>query len=117
MGYMSEREFNSRMREIQLENKSKERKEKLKAEKNKFKRSKNKSNTSNKVLVSAIIAIIGYTIASLYIQYHTSVEVSSTLTTLWFSFWTVEIVVLAGIKVTKVFKGDSMPNDYSDVDD
>ena len=103
MGYMSDKEFNSRMRKIQLDNKSKERKEKLKAEKNKFKQSK-KMKTSNIVLISAIIAVIIYTTASLYIQHDTGVEVSSTLTEKWFRFWTVEIVALAGIKVTKVFR-------------
>lgn len=103
LGYMSKKEFESRMRKIELENKSKERKEKLKAEKNKFKRSK-KIKTSNIVLIATIIAVIGYTAASLYIQYNTGVEVSSTLTERWFRFWTVEIVALAGIKVTKVFR-------------
>ena len=100
---MSKEEFESQMREIELKNKSKERKAKLKAEKNKFKRLK-KIKTSNIILISAIIAVIGYTVASLYIQHNTGSEVSSTLTERWFRFWTVEIVALAGIKVTKVFK-------------
>ena len=103
MGYMSKKEFESRMREIELNNKSKERKQKLKAEKNKLKRSK-KMKTSNIVLISAIIAVIGYTAAAMYIQHDTGVEISSTLTERWFRFWTVEVVALAGIKVTKVFR-------------
>lgn len=103
LGYMSKKEFESRMRKIELNNKSKERKEKLKAEKNKFKRSK-KVKTSNIVLIAAIIAVISYTAAALYIQKSTNIEVSSTLTEKWFRFWTVEIVALAGIKVTKVFR-------------
>ena len=40
-------------------------------------------------------------------------EVSSTLITLWYSFWTVEIISLAGIKVSKIFKDY---NSMSDVD-
>jgi hypothetical protein len=48
--------------------------------------------------------IVLFTIACLFIQYKTSVEVSSTLISLWFTFWTVEIVSLAGIKITKVIK-------------
>ena len=103
LGYMSKKEFESRMREIELNNKSKERKQKLKAEKKKFKRS-NKIKTSNIVLIAAIIAVISYTAAALYIQHDTSIEVSSTLTERWFRFWTVEIVALAGIKITKVFR-------------
>jgi hypothetical protein len=66
-------------------------------------------STSNKVLLSSIAAIVMFTIACLYIQYKTEVEVSSTLITLWYSFWTVEIVALTGIKITKVIKDyDSM---------
>ena len=104
-GYISKQEFDARMRKLQQKNEQIELKNKLKAEKNKFKRFRiSEISTSNKVLTSAIIAIIAYTVAALYIQYYTSVEVSSTLTTLWFSFWTVEIVTLAGIKVSKVFK-------------
>lgn len=102
MGYMTKEEFNSRMKKIQKENEQIELRNRLKAEKNKFKQSKIK--TSNKVLIAAIIAIILFTVVCLYIQYHTGTEVSSTLITLWFSFWTVEIVSLASIKVSKVFK-------------
>ena len=48
--------------------------------------------------------IILFTIACLFVQYKTGSEPSSTLITLWFTFWTVEIVSLAGIKITKVIK-------------
>ena len=67
--------------------------------------------TSNVVLVAIIIAIVLFTIACLYIQYATGVEVSSTLTTLWFTFWTVEIVALTGIKIAKVMKSDNLKTD------
>lgn len=105
MGYMTEEDFNREMRKIQQENKQIELKNKLRYEKAKVRRQIfPKMTTSNKVLVVAIMAIVLFSIACLYIQYRTSVEVSSTLITLWFSFWTVEIVSLAGIKVSKVFK-------------
>ena len=105
MGYMSKEEFNLRMNKIKSENEQIELREKLKAERNKFRRSKkNKMKTSNKVLIASIIAIILFTIACLYIQYKIGTEVSSTLITLWFSFWTVEIVALTGIKISKVIK-------------
>ena len=89
------------MKKIQLKNKEIELKNKLKAEKNKH---KSKMKTSNKVLIASILAIILFTIACMYIQYTTSIEVSSTLITFWYTFWTAEIVSLAGIKVTKVIK-------------
>lgn len=108
MRYMSKKEFDLKMRRIKYRNEQLELRNKLKAERNKIRQSRiSKMNTSTKILISAIIAVISYTVASLYIQYHTGVEVSSTLTTLWFSFWTVEIVVLAGIKVSKVIKNYS----------
>ena len=47
------------------------------------------------------------------IQYNTGVEVSSTLSTLWYGFWTVEITALAGIKVTKVIKDKQTESDDS----
>lgn len=105
MFHMSEEEYNSKLKKIKEKNESKKRAYLLKAEKKKIKQFTNpKMSTSNKVLISAIIAVITFTLACLYIQYTTSIEVSSTLITLWFSFWTVEIVSLAGIKMSKVFK-------------
>lgn len=56
---------------------------------------------SNIILIIAIIAIVSYTVASFVLQYYTNVEVSSTLTTCWYSFWTVELVAMAGIKINK----------------
>lgn len=105
MRYMSNEEFISRLEKIRLENEQIELRNKLKAERRKIRQFDiNQISTSNKVLVASIIAIITFTIACLFIQYHTGAEVSSTLITLWFSFWTVEIVALTGIKVSKIFK-------------
>lgn len=56
---------------------------------------------SNIILVIAIIAIVAYTLAAFVLQFYTSVEISSTLTTCWYSFWTVELVAMAGIKINK----------------
>ena len=105
MGYMTDEQFQKKIEKIKLRNYQIELKNELKAEKNKAKRfTFPKMKTSKVVLLTAIMAVILFSIACLYIQYATSVEVSSTLITLWFSFWTVEIVSLAGIKVSKVFK-------------
>lgn len=67
---------------------------------------KRKVAISNIALLASVISIILYTIVSLIIQASTGIEVSSTLTTLWYSFWTVEITALTGIKITKVIKGE-----------
>lgn len=114
MKYMTEKQYSEELKKIRLKNKQIELHNKLKAEKNKVRRfSFPKVKTSNKVLMVAIMAVLLFSIACLYIQYETGMEVSSTLITLWYSFWTVEIVSLAGIKVTKVLK-DNKLSEYSD---
>ena len=65
---------------------------------------------SNIMLVIIVIAIIGYTVASFLLQYAVGVEVSSTLTTCWFSFWGAELVSLAAIKTSKVKHGANNDN-------
>ena len=105
MKYMTNKQFLKELEKIRSENKQIELRNKLKAERNKVRRFRfPKMKTSNKILIVAIMAVLLFSIACLYIQYKTGMEVSSTLITLWYSFWTVEIVSLAGIKVTKVLK-------------
>lgn len=105
MKYMTNKQFLKELEKIRSENKQIELRNKLKAERNKVRRFRfPKIKTSNKILIVAIMAVLLFSIACLYIQYKTGMEVSSTLITLWYSFWTVEIVSLAGIKVTKVLK-------------
>ena len=57
------------------------------------------------MLVLICFMIIIYTAADFALQYFAGVEVSPTLTTAWFAFWTVEIVALAAIKTSKVKHG------------
>ena len=61
-----------------------------------------KQKVSNVMLVLICTMIILYTAADFALQYFAGVEVSPTLTTAWFSFWGVELVALAAIKVSKV---------------
>lgn len=63
---------------------------------------KQKRKVSNIMLVLICAMIILYTAADFALQYFANVEVSPTLTTAWFAFWTVEIVALAAIKTSKV---------------
>lgn len=63
-----------------------------------------KRKVSNIMLVISVIAIIGYVVADFILQYQTGVEISTTITTCWFVFWTSEIFILAGIKGVKVLK-------------
>lgn len=64
-----------------------------------------KKKVSNIMLVVVMIAVIAYAAANFVLQYFTSVEVSPTLTTCWFTFWGAEIFALAGIKISKVKNG------------
>lgn len=64
-----------------------------------------KRKVSNIMLVLICAMIILYTAADFALQYFAGVEVSPTLTTAWFAFWTVEIVALAAIKTSKVKHG------------
>jgi len=55
------------------------------------------SSFSKKIVIAAVIAVLGYTIASFALGFH-----DSALTASWFAFWTVELVSLAAIKKDKV---------------
>ena len=70
------------------------------------KKSRRKKHFSDYIVAAAITAIALYTVAAVVLQFCGLAEVSSTLTTCWFSFWTVEIVALAAIKGNKVKHGD-----------
>lgn len=67
---------------------------------------------SNIMLVVIVTAITLYTVASFWLTYVSGVSIDSTLTTCFYAFWTSEIVVLAGIRASKVFK--ARKNDDND---
>ena len=107
---MTKEEYKNKLEKIKLKNEEIKLKNKLKAEKNKYKRfSFSKMKTSNKVLVVSVLAIILFTVACLYIQYKGN-TISDTLVTSWYAFWTIEIVSLAGIKISKVVKNRNVEN-------
>ena len=66
--------------------------------------------TSTVMLIIIVTSIILYTIGAFFIQYRTGMEVSSTLTTCWFSFWGVEILAITGIRISKLFQQSSKDN-------
>lgn len=70
------------------------------------KRRKTRIKKSDLVLICSIVAVVVYTIAAIVLQWHTSVEISPTLTEKWYQFWTIEIVALSGIKIVNVFRGE-----------
>jgi FtsH-binding integral membrane protein len=68
------------------------------------KKTKKKTNYAKLLLPWIIVAVMGYTIAAFILQFYTQVEISPTLTTAYYAFWTVEIISLAGIKTVKESK-------------
>lgn len=66
-----------------------------------------KRKVSNIMLVIVVAAIVIYTVASFWIQYHTGVPVDATLTTCFYTFWGSELIALTGIKISKVIKPSS----------
>ena len=66
------------------------------------KKAKAKKSFSKILLPWIIVAIMLYTVAAFILQFCTATEVSSTLTTAYFTFWSIEILAIAGIKTVKV---------------
>lgn len=71
---------------------------------------KRKKHFSDYIVAAAITAVILYTLAAVILQFCGLTEISATLTTCWFSFWTAEIAALAAIKGGKVKHGDKKSN-------
>ena len=76
-----------------------------------FCKKKRKKHFSDYIVAAAITAIGVYTAAAVTLQFCGLMEVSPTLTTCWFGFWTVEIVALAAIKGGKVKHGNKKTDD------
>lgn len=64
-----------------------------------MKKSKKKRFMDTMVVLSAMMIVL-FTIAAIVLQFTTSVELSSTLITCWYAFWTAEIFSLVSIKNT-----------------
>lgn len=60
-----------------------------------------KRKVSNIMLVIIVVAIVAYTVAGFWVQYKTGVPIDSTLSTLYYGFWTVELISLTTIKNNK----------------
>ena len=78
---------------------------------------KQKKKVSNMMLVLICTMIILYTAANFVLQYFTSVEVSPTLTTAWFTFWGTELVALASIRISKLFRKDEQQQEEVIIED
>lgn len=57
-----------------------------------------KRKVSNIMIVVIVVAIVSYTVACFWLQYRTGLSVDSTLTTLFYGFWTTELIAITTIK-------------------
>ena len=64
-----------------------------------------KRKVSNIMLTIAISTIAAYTAANFWLAYKTGLYMDSTLTTCFYTFWGSELLLLAGIKTSKIIKG------------
>lgn len=98
---MSDKRFQKKLAKIEKKGERLKQESELRAKYEKYVAKKEKTKVSNIMLVVVIIAIVGYTAANFILQYYTSVEVSPTITTCWFSFFGAEVLALAGIRIAK----------------
>ena len=63
---------------------------------------KKKAQFADYIVFLSIFAVTAFTVAAFILQFRGMMEISTTLTTAWFAFWTVEIVALAAIRTSKV---------------
>ena len=112
---MTERKFQRRLKKIQKQGERyKKEKELMDAYADYFPEKKRRK-TSNIMLVVSVIAIMGYVIASFWLQLMTSIEISPTVTTLYFAFWTSELWALMAIKRNKIkYSQETILGDFVD---
>ena len=104
---MNDKKFQRKLRKIEKHGEQQKAIYELESQYEEYYPHKNGTKVSNIMLAVVVIMIVGYVAVNFLLQYHTGAEVSPTITTCWFSFWGAEILALAGIKVSKVFKNKS----------
>lgn len=98
---MFEKLFQMRLKNIEKRGERQKQKYELEEKYAEFYPHKNGKKVSNIMLVVIVFSIVVYTIASFWLAYATGISIDSTLTTCFYAFWTVEILSLAGIRISK----------------
>jgi hypothetical protein len=114
---MNDKRFQKKLEKIRKKGERQKEKAELEAQYAEYYPHRRGAKVSNLMLVIIVLAITVYTIASFVLQFCTAVEISSTLTTCFFAFWSAEIIALAGIRVSKVRKNkdeEDLPDDESE---
>lgn len=72
---------------------------------------------SKKIIIAAISAIIIFFIAETVLLLTADTSYPAVFITCWFTFWSVEVAALAGIKVSETKISPYMNQDYIDDED
>ena len=108
---MNEKRFQKKLEKMRVKGERQKAKAEMEAKYADYYPHREGAKVSNVMLVIVVLMITAYTAASFILQFCTSVEISSTLTTCFFAFWTIEIISLAGIRVSKLRKKDDDEGD------
>lgn len=110
---MNDKRFQKKLEKIREKGERQKEKAELEAQYAEYYPHRKGAKVSNVMLVIIVLMVTLYTIASFVLQFFTSVEISGTLTTCFFSFWSAEVVALMGIKISKVKKSEEedLPED------
>lgn len=113
---MNERRFQRKLDRMRMKGERQKAKHAVKSKYEKYYHDRDGAKVSNVMLVVIVIAITVYTIASFLLALVSGINIDSTLTTCFYSFWTIEIISLAGIKISKVKKEKDKPKNEGDVE-
>ena len=120
---MSDKRFQKKLDRLRKQGKRYKREKEVRDAYAKYAPEKREKKVSNIMLVVAVTAITIYTIASFWLTYVSGISVDPTLTTCFYTFWGSELLMLAGMKTSKILKGygmesftDTTMNDCMDSD-
>ena len=114
---MNDKRFQRKLEKIEKHGEQQKAMYELESQYTEYYPSKNGKKVSNVMLFIIVISIIIYTVASFWLAYATGVSIDSTLTTCFYAFWTVEILSLAGIRISKVRKETHNEDVYEEMYD
>ena len=109
---MTEKRFQKKLEKIRVRGERQKAKYEMEEKYAEYYPHREGAKVSNVMLAIVVAIVIVYTVASFILQFCTSVEISPTLTTCLFSFISVELISLAGIRISKgKKKNDETPDD------
>ena len=108
---MTDRKFKRRLRKIKRRGERMKQEYELQEMYAQYMPERKKRKVSNIVLTVVVIAILAYTIASFWLTYAVGISIDPTLTTCFYTFMGSELFLLAGIRTSKVLKGNKN-NEY-----